>query len=263
MAFTLERLYREYGAGGDLRLADYRAMGGVKGSIEAAIDRVMRAAETDPDLRGAGDRAALLRRAMIPWLASIEPKTMMPRRRVARLSEIPEEAQPFVRLLVAERLLSTEQAFDGEGRKLGDVTVEAAHEALLRQWGLLREWLAEETEAFAGIEGIQRAAAEWTAHGREDSWLAHQTGRLQDAEGFAARVDFGGLLGQDERDYLAAARTADDARHRRVLEDARKLAEAERIASQRLRQIAKQTRAGVVVGILLRRLRSWERSGGS
>jgi conflict system STAND superfamily ATPase/mechanosensitive ion channel-like protein len=38
LAFTLERLYMEYGSAGRLRSEDYEALGGVRGSIEAAVD---------------------------------------------------------------------------------------------------------------------------------------------------------------------------------------------------------------------------------
>jgi hypothetical protein len=41
-----------------------------------------------------------------PWLAGIDPDTGAPRRRVARLSEIPAKARPLVDLLVDQRLLS-------------------------------------------------------------------------------------------------------------------------------------------------------------
>ena len=39
LAFTLERLYVEYGGGGALTLAQYRELGGISGSIEAAVER--------------------------------------------------------------------------------------------------------------------------------------------------------------------------------------------------------------------------------
>jgi WD40 repeat protein len=258
LAFTLERLWREHGTTGDLKLGDYRTMGGVKGSIEAAVERVMKAAETDPDLRNVADRPALLRRAIIPWLATIDRETNMPRRRVARLSEIPVEAQPFIHLLVAERLLSTEQVFDATGAKQGAITVEPAHEALLRQWGQLQQWLDEEGAAYAAIDGIKRAAVEWKAHARDEAWLAHQAGRLEDAERVAARDDFGSLLTQQERDYLVAARIADTVRRGRELEEAKKLAEEQRKSADAMRlvaihqkKVANRTRLGLAGAVVL------------
>jgi hypothetical protein len=48
LAFTLERLYVEHGGDGDLRLAEYQALSGIRGSIEAAVERALRAADADP-----------------------------------------------------------------------------------------------------------------------------------------------------------------------------------------------------------------------
>src|SRR5437660_3867582 len=95
-------------------------------------------------------RLALLRHGLIPWLAGIDPDTGAPRRRVARLSEIPAEARPLIDQLVEQRLLSTDVATE-----TGENTIEPAHEALLRQWGLLQGWLAEDSGLLSVMEGIK------------------------------------------------------------------------------------------------------------
>src|SRR6202047_713753 len=152
-AFTLERLYGEYHAGGTLKLAHYDALGRVKGSIEAAVERALQAADADPAIpRDRVARLALLRRGLIPWLAGIDPDTGAPRRRVARLSEIPTEARPLIDDLVDQHLLSTDVAKD-----TGERTVEPAHEALLRRWGLLQGWLTEDAGQLSVMDGLQRA----------------------------------------------------------------------------------------------------------
>src|SRR5690606_36238812 len=38
LAFTLERLYLEYGGDGDLTLAEYEQLGRIRGSIDAAVE---------------------------------------------------------------------------------------------------------------------------------------------------------------------------------------------------------------------------------
>jgi hypothetical protein len=58
LAFTLERLYLEYGARGRLTLKDYDALGRIKGSIDAAIDRAFRTAITTPTFRATRIRAS-------------------------------------------------------------------------------------------------------------------------------------------------------------------------------------------------------------
>ena len=98
------------------------------------MERALAAADADPTIpRDRAARLALLRRGLIPWLAGIDPETQAPRRRVARMSEIPAEALPLIRHLVEQRLLATDVAKD-----TGEATIEPAHEALLRQWGLLQ-----------------------------------------------------------------------------------------------------------------------------
>ncbi len=233
LAFTLERLYEEYGTGGraTLTLAHHRELGGIRGSIEAAVKGALEGADADPAVpKDTAARLALLRRTLIPWLAGIDPETGSARRRVARLSEIPEEARPLVEHLINARLLSTDVTPD-----TGERTVEPAHEALLRQWGLLQDWLEEDSVALSVLEGIRRAARDWAANARDEAWLAHTAGRLEDAEAVARRADFAGMLEPTDRAYLAAARATETARRDRELEEARKLAAAQEEAADRQR----------------------------
>ena len=136
-----------------------------------------------------------------PWLAGIDPDTGAPRRRVARLSEIPAEARPLIQLLVEQRLLATDVNND-----TGEATIEPAHEALLRQWGLLDGWLAEDAALLAVLEGVKRASRDWGANNRARAWLAHATDRLAAAERLSARPDLAANLEPTDREYLAACR---------------------------------------------------------
>ena len=209
LAFTLERLYGEYHSGGSLKLAHYNALGRVKGSIAAAVERALQAADADPAIpRDRAARLALLRRGLIPWLAGIDPDTGAPRRRVARLSEIPAEARPLIQHLVEQRLLATDVNKD-----TGEATVEPAHEALLRQWGLLDGWLTEDAALLAVLEGVKRASRDWAANNRARAWLAHATDRLAAAERLSARPNLAANLEPTDREYIAACRMAEaDAR---------------------------------------------------
>jgi hypothetical protein len=186
LAFTLERLYLEHGGTGALSLANYDALGRVKGSIEAAVERAFKTADGDPAVvRDRAARFALLRRGLIPWLAGIDPDTGSPQRRIARFSEIPEEARPLISHLVDARLLATDR-----DKETGEITIEPSHEALLRQWGSLNSWLAEDLGALTTLGGVQRAARDWSANSRFILWLAHRGGRLEEAERVAARQDW-------------------------------------------------------------------------
>jgi formylglycine-generating enzyme required for sulfatase activity len=218
LAFTLERLYVEEGGDGDLTVAEYRSLGGITGSIEAAVERALKAADADPAIpRDRLARLALLRRGLIPWLAGIDPDTGAPRRRVARLSEIPAEARPLIQHLVEQRLLATDVNKD-----TGEATIEPAHEALLRQWGLLEGWLTEDAALLAVLEGVKRASRDWVANNRARAWLAHASDRLAAAQRLSVRPDLAANLEPTDREYLAACRKAeaDAKRGRRFLQTA-------------------------------------------
>jgi formylglycine-generating enzyme required for sulfatase activity len=205
LAFTLERLYLEYSGHGRLILADYRALKGIKGSIEAAVERAFKEADKDPAIpKDSQSRLALLRRGLIPWLADIDPDTGAPRRRVARQSEIPEEARPLIEHLVEQRLLATDLS-----KETDEQTIEPVHEALLRQWGLLQGWLAEDAGLLSVMGGIKRASRDWAANGKTAAWLTHATGRLEAAERLRERPDLAANLRATDREYLAACRKAE------------------------------------------------------
>jgi hypothetical protein len=148
--------------------------------------------------------------------------------------------------LVEQRLLATDVAKDS-----GEVTIEAAHEALLRQWGLLQTWLVEDSAALAALGSVKRAARDWQASGKDASWLTHGGGRLEDAERLRLRPDLAGLLGASDWAYLAACRAREaeekereEQRRKRELEEARKLAEAQK-------KVAQRTRIGLIVASVL------------
>jgi formylglycine-generating enzyme required for sulfatase activity len=215
LAFTLERLYLEHGGDGDLTVDEYRSLGGIRGSIEAAVERALKAADADPAIpKDYASRMALLRRGLIPWLAGVDPDNGAPRRRVARLSEIPAEARPLIQHLVEQHLLTTDVAKD-----TGGTTIEPAHEALLRQWNLLEGWLAEDAGLLAVLEGVKRASRDWAANNRDAAWLIHATDRLAAAERLTERPDLADHMEAPDRDYLAACRKVEASakgRRRRV-----------------------------------------------
>ena len=240
LAFTLDRLYQEYFATGDLKLSHYVDLGRVKGSIEAAVERAFSQADAIPAIPNDRDaRISLLRRGLIPWLAGLDPDTGEPRRRVARISEIPAESRPLMDLLVEQRLLATDVS-----RETGDVTIEPAHESLLRQWGLLQGWLEDDFEDLSVAEGAKRAARDWEANARDEEWLAHTGGRLETAEKIADRRDFTEFFDSSDRAYIAAARNAEN--HRALKEAQRKNRELDAA-----RRLARRTTVGLLVSILL------------
>ncbi|MGD2078656.1 MAG: protein kinase, partial [Chloroflexota bacterium] len=164
----------------------------------------------------------------------------------------------------AARLLT----FDRDPATRG-ATVEVAHEALLREWGRYRSWLDESRDDIRLQQRLARAAEEWLAADKDESYLLRGA-RLAQFEGWS---EAGGVaVTAEESDFLATsidarrARQADEERRRhQELETARKLAETETAraeiesrraeeqasAARRLRQRAIGLAALLVVAVVL------------
>lgn len=247
LAFTLERLYLDHGGKGSLKLADYHASGGVAGSITAAVEKALELAGRDGSVPpGRDERLALLRRGLIPWLASIDPTTGEPRRASAPRTALPAETLPLIDRLIEMRLLRTDEAVAHDRAAASvevptmtaAVPIEPAHEALLRQWPEMVGWLAEDKALLAALAGVRQATRDWVEHGRDPRWLAHAAGRLEDAEALLQRSDLAAGLDADHRDYLTSARAAEDGRRNAEIEQARRIAEAAEAARVAAEQAA-------------------------
>ncbi|MGP0094488.1 MAG: TIR domain-containing protein [Xanthobacteraceae bacterium] len=197
LAFTLERLYLQYRGSQRRTLADYNALGPIGGLIEAAADRSLALAKP----KAPRERAAqlvLLRRSLIPWLADVDPETQRPRRRVARLSEIPSDARRLIRRLIEHGLLTTGVEHDS-----GGVTIELAHETLLRQWGLLRGWLNEDGGRLLTRKDVNRSAFYRATISRKRPSLTYWGSRLGAAERLKDGGDLAFQFAPVAPDYLA------------------------------------------------------------
>lgn len=159
LALTLSRLFLDYGSTGQLTLANYQAMGGMQHIVHAEIDTLL---ATDPDMRA--QQLDTLRAAFIPWLATVDPHTDQPSRRVARWSELPPASHDLINAMVARRLLVKDE-------RGGETVIEVALESLFRQWGPLARWLQEQAEDLKAADNLERAAADWQRSGRSPEWL--------------------------------------------------------------------------------------------
>nr|VFJ75537.1 MAG: hypothetical protein BECKFW1821C_GA0114237_107916 [Candidatus Kentron sp. FW] len=267
LAFTLERLFMDYGGDGDLLLSEYRELGGIGGSIDKAIGAAFANPNVEPVIPAdQQEREKLLRQGFLPWLALIDPDTDERKRRVARWREIPADARPLVERLIGQRLLVRDR------RKLDDeeaIVVEVAHEALLRQWPLLSRWLDEDADALKAIQATARAAADWAGNERNPAWLIHRGERLGRVEALLLRPDLDRLLGDQGRTYVRACREREDVqaaeaeRQRKEKEEAEKrrlqiekeqAAEREQAARDRAeaaRGISRRTGVGAVIAVVL------------
>lgn len=225
LAFTLERLVIDHGADGHLDVREYlEQMKGVGGAIHKAVEAAFAVAADNPDLpRTRAELDALAKRSFVPGLVRIDDVAAAPKRRITPRSKLPPEALPLIDCLVEQRLLVA----DTDGT---EPTVEVSHEAVLRHWRELADWIAAHRDDLVLSERITTAANDWykATGSAKDEALVHRGDRLRAAEELLQWRD----LGWDEDDYrnayLAACRKAE--RHAQAAEAAHR---------QRQRQLLK------------------------
>jgi WD40 repeat protein/DNA-binding XRE family transcriptional regulator len=246
LQYALTELYADqHGAG--LTVAAYRAGGGVAGALARRADLLYTSLDTDAQ---AAARQIFLR--LITLGEGVEDT----RRRV-RLSELSNAGQPVdpahpvltrygsYRLLTFDRDLLTREP-----------TVEVAHEALIRSWSRLREWLATGRDALRVQRRLSATAAEWANAGHDPSFLATGS-RLILFAGLATSADL--TLNADERAFVEASQAAaaqaeqiEAERRKRELLAAQQLAAAEaaRAAQQQAAAARLRRRAYGLAGAL-------------
>ncbi|HEY5729789.1 MAG TPA: BMP family ABC transporter substrate-binding protein [Anaerolineales bacterium] len=125
-------------------------------------------------------------------------------------------------------------------------TIEVAHEALIREWVRLREWLMESRADVRNQRQLAHAAQEWENAKRDTSFLL--TGaRLEQFEGWVMGTSV--ALTNAEQEFLSAGITErnrreseESTRQQRELENAQKLAETERQRADEQTRSASQLR---------------------
>ncbi|MDD3676949.1 toll/interleukin-1 receptor domain-containing protein, partial [Thauera propionica] len=179
LAFTLERLVIDHGADGHLDIREYlEQMKGVGGAVRKAVEAAFALAAEHPDLpRTRAELDALAKRSFVPGLVRIDDLAAAPKRRIAPRSKLPPEALPLIDCLVKQRLLVP--GTDGI-----EPTVEVSHEAVLRHWRELADWISARRDDMVLSERITTAANDWykATGSAKDEALVHRGDRLRAAE---------------------------------------------------------------------------------
>lgn len=214
LAFTLERLYRRYGRSlHKIDFEHYEALGGLTGSIDAAIAEAFVEPTKAPAIPSdRKERERLLEAAFIPSLVDVNPANGEPLGRIAPEREIPADARSLVvRLLDARLLVSDTPAAENEGSiEAGqkETTYRVAHEALLRNWSWLRGVLDQQAKNLNTIGIVEGQAKAWdkTEPKRDRAWLDLRGERLKEALALVARPEFKARLAGLPTAYLDACR---------------------------------------------------------
>jgi len=152
---TLDLLWQRR-QGRTLTQAAYDEVGGVTGALQR---------RADAQLAGLGEAGEKLARRLLVRLVSARTDTAIDTRRRAPLEELrphdPESQAHFEKILdqfVDERLLV--RTNEGEA-----ASVEVAHEALIRKWPRLGEWVLEDREKITKLHRVRAWVEEWKTHG--------------------------------------------------------------------------------------------------
>ncbi len=224
---------------GTLTLDSYRAMNGVRGAITRRADDLY--AELDSEQQAAAKQLFLR-------LVTIADSDQWGRRRVAASEILSLEVdvvalQGLIELYTAHRLLTLDR-----DQVTGSPTVEVAHEALLTEWGRLREWIEESRDDVRRHASLSTAMNEWTDADRESDYLLSGT-RLDGYEQWAATATM--QLTSDERNYLSASIEKRDETEQAGEERLALEAKTARSAKRRLLGLAAAVTGLAAVGIAL------------
>ncbi|MBD2435236.1 eIF2A-related protein [Nostoc sp. FACHB-110] len=229
LEFVLEQLW-EFRQAGELTLAAHQQqIGGIKGALERKAQEVYESLDKP---------AQECARWIFLSLTQLGEGTEDTRRRVLKSELV---VQKYPNDLVERTLLALTAAklvvvnLDNEelgGQKGGGevlplvnsapVTIEVAHEILIRHWSTLRWWLEENRSRLRLTRQIEQAAALWKHHHEQPDFLL-QGVRLGEAE--EIYVKYTDELSVDVQNFIAACLVA---RQQQQLEQKKRLRQAQR-----------------------------------
>src|SRR5208282_1907232 len=198
---VLSLLYDEQSARGDdlLRWSDYRELGELKGALAKQAEAVF------STLQPHEQKAFPLVMRYLVTLGQGEEE--VPNRRTVPYSVFVTSkgtdhdpkagAKGFVDLFIEKRLLVADTGPQGE------VTVSVAHEALLREWQRIKEWLTENREFLRMRDRLDSSLKLWLSRGKQRDDLLGPG--LPLAEGEKLAKDFGPSLSREQTDYIDAS----------------------------------------------------------
>jgi uncharacterized delta-60 repeat protein len=149
-----------------IKAEEYQAFGGVKQAIASTAEEVYASCS---DFERSRVRDIFLRLTRLD--ESGEGRDT--RRRVLIEELIPVNSDSSVTINLLNKLA------DARLIVKTDKDVEVAHEALIRHWSRLTEWLNEDRDNLRLREGVSESAREWDASKRDNSLLNHRGGRLE------------------------------------------------------------------------------------
>ena len=206
LAFTLQRLWHRYAAGGVISKDNYVSVGGLRQLIEDAAERALHCLVPDQDVpippsQPPQQRVELAAAIFVPGLAQLNEQGAFIRR-AAPWSDFTGAQQQLLVSFDQWRLV-VRKAIEADSG-----TVEIAHEALFREWTRLKNWLEPERARLEALRLLQLDALTWDRSGRDPSFINHRDSRLTEVRSLAETDRYRKRLNAIDFAYLAACEQA-------------------------------------------------------
>jgi hypothetical protein len=233
LAFALAELYELRERDGRLTHAAYERFDGVQGAVSKRAEETVKT--LDNQVQTTLNRVF---RELVEVKATEDGWTATRRR--APLTDVATTAaaERLTSAFTKARLLVQSR---GEGAR---PVVEVAHEALLRSWPRLVQWIQDNGEALQIRKQCREAAREWQQHAQAEEYL-YRGSRLSQAEAWAQH--YSDMVGDEERAFLQASFDLRQAEQER--EERQRLQELE--AAQELAAARRRTILGLSIGLVL------------
>lgn len=191
LAYLLDQLYKQ-DDDQNLTMEEYNQLGGVQGAIGMRASEVYTGLSDDEE-------------AKFGWLQRVFRELVtvddrgVPTRNRATLESIAEADRPWLEEFEKTRLLIRGRE---EGTS-GKIVVQVAHEALLREWETLSQWVEKQSDFFRIVNRFKRGAAWWQSKGKRHADLPNPT-QIKEFRAACAALGFDPAK-QVMTEYLAGA----------------------------------------------------------
>ena len=173
-------------------------------------------------------------------------------RRIASRAEIDEQRWATVTRLADARLVVT-QRDEGSGEDIAEVV----HEALIREWRRLRQWVDADREFLVWRLRLTDARKEWERYGRADGFLLRETPLAVALDWLETRGDE--IIATEDLQYIGASRARQEqealererVRREQETERHRDEIERQRLKAEAARRLARRTRVAAAALILV------------
>lgn len=196
LQYTLEELYRQRGPQGELSFEAYKQLGGQPGASAGGLEGAI-------GLRAESLIAALLpiQQEALPHVLSLlvmlsgDESRVTSRRALWAELRGPAERE-LVQALVDARLLVSD-LIDGQAG------FRVAHEAILRRWPRVTDWIAAHLQALQLRSRLRSQVQRWLDEGRSAEYLLPKGKQLTETRELLQRVEFS--FSQVEQDFVQAS----------------------------------------------------------